>query len=154
MRTVSVVGILCAALLGALWLYSYPRASITPVSDTILPTKHITIGNVPLTVEVASTDSEREQGLSGREGLAENTGMLFVFAVPKLYGFWMKDMRFALDIIFVDASGSVVTIASNLLPQTYPEVFQSKSPALYVLEVPAGFAKEHGIAVGTKIVLQ
>ena len=120
----------------------------------MLPTEHILVGSVPLVVEVASTPQEQEDGLSGRAGLADGTGMLFVFPQPADIGFWMKDMRFSLDIIFADAAGTIVTIHPNLSPATYPETFSSASPAKYVLEVPAGWAAAQGVAVGQKIVVQ
>jgi hypothetical protein len=120
----------------------------------MLPTERITVGNVPLSVEVAATSAQQESGLSGRAGLATGTGMLFVFPQPAEVGFWMKDMRFSLDIIFADKDGVIVTIHPNLSPETYPALFGPTAPAQYVLEVPAGFAQAHAIAIGQKIVLQ
>jgi uncharacterized membrane protein (UPF0127 family) len=120
----------------------------------MLPTKHIIVGSVPLDVEIASTPQEQEDGLSGRAGLAPGTGMLFVFPQPALVGFWMKDMLFSLDIVYADASGTIVTIHPDLSPQTYPETYPPTTPAQYVLEVPAGWAAANGVAVGQKIVLQ
>ena len=123
-------------------------------SPSALSTEKVTIATTTLTVEVAHTDAEREQGLSGRTSLLPGHGMLFVFDQPGQYGFWMKDMNFSLDIIFIDHSLHVVTIDSNLSPSTYPQVFYPMSPALYVLEVPSGFAAEHNIAEGSSLVLQ
>jgi len=119
-----------------------PRTTHAPSG---LPIEHLTIATSTLTVEVASTAVEREQGLSGRTSLAQGTGMLFIFDTPGSYGFWMKDMQFSLDIIFMDTSKQVIQVDSNLSPQTYPEAFYPTRPALYVLEVPAGFAAAHSI---------
>jgi uncharacterized membrane protein (UPF0127 family) len=103
-------------------------------------------------VEVESTEAAREQGLSGRMSLPEGSGMLFVFQTPGVYGFWMKDMNFALDMLFADANGKIVTIVRDATPESYlqnpPQVFYPKSPILYVLEVPAGFADAHNIQEG------
>ena len=105
-------------------------------------------------VEVADTESTREQGLSGRLNLPEGQGMLFVFDTDGSWGIWMKDMRFAIDIVWADASGAIVTVSSNVAPDTYPEKsFYPIAPARYVLELPAGFTTAHGIAAGSKLVL-
>ena len=131
----------------------------TPPTDTvILPTKTISINGASIIVELATTDAQRMQGLSGRASLADGRGMLFVFPQPSTDGFWMKDMNFALDIIWADRAGIITTIASNVSPDTYktvpPQHFSPTMPSSYVLEVPAGFAAAHGIAVGSKIVVQ
>jgi hypothetical protein len=115
------------------------------------PVGYVTVGNTSISVEIARTEAAREAGLSGRTSLAPNTGMLFVFESEEVRGFWMKDMRFSLDIIWADASGTIVTILSDVTPQTYPKIFYPSAPATYVLEVPAGFAKSHGIAEGAKM---
>jgi uncharacterized membrane protein (UPF0127 family) len=81
--------------------------------------------------------------------------MLFVFDAPGDNGFWMKDMLFSLDMLFIDASGTVVTLYADVSPQSYlqnpPQVFHPKAPVTYVLEVPAGFAAAHGIVEGMHV---
>ena len=117
--------------------------------------KHITVGGVPLLVEVALDEASHERGLSGRVSLPQGEGMLFVFDKPGSWGIWMKDMQFPLDIIWARADGTVSTIEKNVLPSTYPRAFYPKTPdALYVLEVQAGWAATHGVAEGTKIVIE
>ncbi len=116
-------------------------------------TTHIvTIGTTTVAVEVESTEAAREQGLSGRAPLSDGSGMLFVFQQPGNYGFWMKDMNFALDMIFADSQGRIVTIVQDATPESYqqnpPKVFYPTAPILYVLEVPAGFAVTHNIKEG------
>ena len=111
----------------------------------------ITVGGVSVAVEVADTASLREQGLSGRSDLPIGEGMLFVFDTDGAWGIWMKDMQFPIDIVWADASGTVITVAANIAPETYPEVFNPSAPARYVLELPAGFAAAHGIVEGTVI---
>ena len=138
--------VLCVAFSVFLFLF----VQFTPFIHTQLPT-HITIGSTVIPVEVAHNDVQRERGLSGRSSLSG--GMLFVFEKEGTSGFWMKDMNFSLDIIFADASGTIVTIYNDVSPQTYPKVFYPESPARYVLEVPAGFAKEHSIVLGMHIML-
>ncbi|MDB5225037.1 MAG: hypothetical protein JWO43_659 [Candidatus Adlerbacteria bacterium] len=123
----------------------------------MLPTKTITVGSTTVEVEVATTEKEHEAGLSGRTGLKDGTGMLFVFEQEGMYIFWMKDMLFPIDMVWIDADGVVVSVTANATPQSYnqdhPQTFRPISPALYVLELPAGYAAAHDIAEGSKVVL-
>ena len=91
--------------------------------------------------EVRRTPEERAQGLSGRSGLADNEGMLFIFDYDARHGFWMKDMLFALDIIWLDADMNVVHAETDVSPDTYPRSFVPTVPARYVLEINAGTYK-------------
>lgn len=122
------------------------------------PISQVVIGTTTIVVEIEDTPAAREQGLSGRVSLADGSGMLFVFEQPGTYGFWMKDMNFALDMIYADASGRIVTIVRDATPESYkqnpPQVFYPSSPALYVLEVPAGFADSHTIVEGMALQLK
>ena len=145
-----------------LYLY-YPMApSHTPQSistSTTTPTiTEVQIGTTTINVEVESTDASREQGLSGRTSLAPGNGMLFVFQQDGDWGFWMKDMNFPIDIIFISATqtpnvGAVVSVAANASPAGYlenpPQVFYPPLAVRYVLEVPAGFALAHNIVGGS-----
>lgn len=119
----------------------------------------IIIGATKINVEVASTDAQRQQGLSDRASLAKGHGMLFVFDPARKVAFWMKDMRFSIDMIFADEQGLIVKIDADASPESYfnrqpPETFPSGVPVRYVLEVPAGYAASQGIAIGQKIVVQ
>lgn len=101
-----------------------------------------------LGVEIAADPSTREKGLSGRDCLPSNSGMLFSFSRLGLYNFWMKDMRFAIDIVWIDDSHKIVTIKPNIVPSSYPESFTGATPAQYVLELTAGQAAALGLTVG------
>ncbi|MEI6238027.1 MAG: DUF192 domain-containing protein [bacterium] len=91
----------------------------------------------------ARTNDEQTLGLSGRDSLALNSGMLFYFDHDDFWKFWMKDMKFSIDIIWLDKDFRVIDIKNNATPSTYPELFTSKNVARYVLEVPAGFAQNY-----------
>jgi uncharacterized membrane protein (UPF0127 family) len=111
-----------------------------------------------ITAEVVDTASSREQGLSGRLGLGEDKGMLFIFDHPGKYGFWMKDMLFAIDIVWINEDGIVVHVERNISPSSYfvtnpPQTFINTPEALYVLEVAAGESEEKGLYLGTKVEL-
>ena len=96
-------------------------------------------------VDIARSDAERARGLSGRSGLTQNEGLLFVFEYPDTYGFWMKDMLFAIDILWIDAEGAIVHIEKNVFPETYPKIFKPDMSATYVLEVNAGEVERLGL---------
>jgi uncharacterized protein len=113
----------------------------------------IKIGGKILNVEVANTPEKQTQGLSGKEGLTENQGMLFVFNKEGYYGFWMKDMKFSIDIAWLNKDKKIIHIEENVLPETYPKVFYAfrfDNPILnlYVLETKANFFKNSGIKIG------
>jgi uncharacterized membrane protein (UPF0127 family) len=97
---------------------------------------------------IADTDASRRQGLSDKPSLPEDAGMLFVFDVPGQYGFWMKDMTFPLDMVWIGADKTVVSVSKDLSPDTYPEVFNPPVPISYVLEINAGSADRLGIIPG------
>lgn len=112
----------------------------------------ISIGSVKVRVEVVDEREEQIQGLSGRESLCPDCGMLFVFERAERRNFWMKDMRFALDMIFI-RKGEVVEIVADISAPSsavIPQV-QSREEADTVLEVNAGFAKSAKIKVGDKV---
>ncbi|MDD2866224.1 MAG: DUF192 domain-containing protein [Candidatus Omnitrophica bacterium] len=106
--------------------------------------------DVCLRVEVADTDAQRQKGLMYRRSLPKGHGMLFIFPQEGVWGFWMKNTRIPLDIIWMDSSGRVVGIARNAQPSDLdqPPVLKNDRPAKYVLEANAGFVDRHEIAVG------
>lgn len=117
--------------------------------------KHeVVFDDVAVEVELARSQQERTQGLSGRDKLDNKTGMLFIFDESDTHGFHMKDMNFAIDIIWMDENGKVVDTTPYLSPDTYPETFRPSDPVRYALEVPAGFSQDHGIKVGDKARLE
>ena len=113
----------------------------------------VRVGKTSVIAEVVRTEGARQRGLSGRGSLMPGHGMLFIFENEAPQGIWMKDMKFPIDIIWANKEKTIVTIARKVAPESYPAVFSPTSPALYVLEVPAGFVAEHDIAEGDKIVL-
>lgn len=96
----------------------------------------IAIGDQVFDVEIADSYWERVRGLSGREFLPQNRGLLFVFPSNDFHGIWMKEMKIAIDIIWFNESLEIVGIKRNATPESYPEVFYPEIDARYVLEVP------------------
>ncbi len=113
--------------------------------------KYVKIAGQEVRVDLALTTEEHNKGLSGRSGLKENEGMLFVFDKPDKYSFWMKDMKFLIDMIWLNEDLKVIYIKSNALPISYPTSYGpdvSEGFAKYVLEVSAGFADKNNLKVG------
>jgi uncharacterized membrane protein (UPF0127 family) len=123
-------------------------------TKTSLPTVTLTAGDATILAEVASSKEEQARGLSGRLVLAEGRGMLFVYEKEGNPGIWMKEMRFPIDIVWANSNGIIVTVEHEVPPGTYPEAFYPSSPSSYVLELPAGYAKKHNIAIGGQIVVK
>ena len=109
----------------------------------------ITVQEESFYIEYADTVEERTQGLSGRTEIEENYGMLFIFPEPGTYGFWMKDMRISIDILWITENGTIVGIEDSVSPDTYPTVFRAPVPISYVLETKAGEARRKGWEVGS-----
>ena len=120
--------------------------------------REIKVGNVTLYVEIADSEDERKNGLSGRKSLPKNDGMLFSFGQEDVFpSFWMKEMFIPIDIIWIDEWG-VVKIHENIQPE--PEKSDSELTKYYpdgpvdlVIEVNAGFSGKNNIKVGDNVIL-
>lgn len=109
-------------------------------------------------VEIADTDAKRQLGLMFREQLAPTDGMIFVFDEPGYYPFWMKNTLIPLDMLWLDRDARVVSIA-HAVPPCEADPCPSFPPdpgtsAIYVVEVVAGFAREHGVRRGDRLDLE
>lgn len=109
------------------------------------------VGEKEIVVEIASGPEAQARGLSGRESLDEDRGMLFDFDKPDIYYFWMKDMNFPIDIIWFDENRKIIYIEKNATPESYPQSFGSDQNAKYVLEVVSGFTEKYNLKVGDTI---
>lgn len=118
-----------------------------------LQEKILTADNTALQVEIAETPQQQKTGLSHREQLKEGRGMLFVFNTDGSHPIWMKDMRFPIDIVWLDEMMTVVHIEQSIEPETYPRSFASPVPARYVLEVPAGYTNRR-ISINDTLLLE
>jgi hypothetical protein len=101
-------------------------------------------------VEVADDVKERAEGLMYRKELADNAGMLFIYAKPQPVEFWMKNTLLSLDIVYVRADGTIARIAENTTPMS-EELLPSGEPIKAVLEVKAGTMRALGVAVGDRL---
>lgn len=146
-------------ILGSFYLFANMQ-----ILETLIPLQtqnfgtQVKIKDTILNVEVADTPGKRSKGLSGRESLATGSGMLFVFPEEKKYQFWMKEMKFPIDFIFIK-DGKVVDLLNNASPpnpnqkaETLP-IYQPIVPINMMLEVNAGFIQANSIKVGDLVFL-
>ena len=109
------------------------------------------INDKKIWIALADTPEKRTLGLSGRTYLEENEGMFFIFDSPQRRSFWMKDMNFPIDIIWIDAEFKIVDISKNVLPESFPNTFQPRFPAQHVLEVNGGWAEKNNVKIGDSV---
>ena len=105
-------------------------------------------------VLVAETPAQRERGLSGMLSLPRDEGMLFLFDQSDTFTFWMPDMHFSIDMVWIDENWRVVDVTQHATPESYPKtIFSPRIPARYVLEINDNKTNEWGITNGTVIEL-
>lgn len=102
---------------------------------------------------ILRSDEERQRGLSNTKSLPADQAMLFVFPYDTRPGIWMKDMKYPIDILWVNKNYQVVYLVKNAQPDSYPQVFQPTSLARYVIEVPSGTIEKTGIKNGDLVIL-
>ena len=101
-------------------------------------------------IEIAVQKEQRTQGMMHRDIFPDDQGMLFIFDKEEMLSFWMRNTILSLDMIFVNTDLQIVTIRRNTDPISDTHYF-SDEPALYVVEVAAGFCERYGIVEGDKI---
>ncbi|OGD84435.1 hypothetical protein A3B51_03440 [Candidatus Curtissbacteria bacterium RIFCSPLOWO2_01_FULL_41_18] len=120
----------------------------------------VAIGSLNVNVKVVISASERKKGLSGDDSLPINSGMLFVFDKSAKWGIWMKNMKFPIDIIWIDDSPAgekrIVDIAANALPESGKKdaeltVYRPQTDSKYILEINAGLANLNNLKVGDAV---
>lgn len=107
--------------------------------------------NTCVVLEVAASNTSRTLGLSHRSSLPWDRGMLFDFERPAEYCMWMKDMRFSLDVVWLNEEHEIVGMRENVSPQTYPDSFCGPKTARYVIEVNAGVVEAGDLRVGQRL---
>ncbi|MBI5621209.1 DUF192 domain-containing protein [Candidatus Gottesmanbacteria bacterium] len=134
-----LLGIVAVGLF-AVWYYARH-----PLQTTV------TIRGITYAVDVVITPKEKEVGLGFRDSLEANRGMLFVFDTKALHPFWMRNMRFPIDILWID-DRTIVDISKHVPPSDKPvgelPIYHPTKPADKVLEIAAGQADEYGFAIG------
>lgn len=121
---------------------------------TSAPDGTLDIGDATLSVEIAETDEQRRRGLMGREELAEDSGMVFLFDAPRKGGFWMKDTLIPLSIAFWDPEGRVLAVLDMEPCRKDPcPIYDPGTPYVGAVETDQGWFSENGVEVGDPVVL-
>ncbi|HSH17841.1 MAG TPA: DUF192 domain-containing protein [Candidatus Saccharimonadales bacterium] len=143
-----IAGALLLIVLAGFWftaIYSRPSdESHTHASRLELDKTYI--------LEEKRTEAEQVRGLSGRASLSGSNGMVFIYSTVAERCMWMKEMRFAIDIIWLDSDNRIVRVQNSLAPESYPQTFCAN--ARYVVELPAGTAARNKLAVGQTAALR
>ena len=135
-------------ILGTLAVIVVPLLAYKPPTNTLF------LDQQEYTLEIAASGAERKKGLGGRATIAANEGMLFVEPTPNIACFWMKDMNFSIDIIWLDDKKIIRNLEERVSPKTYPKSFCPKTKTKYVVELPSGSIDKHELLVGQKLPLQ
>ena len=118
----------------------------------------VRIGSATIHADLALTVAQKSVGLSGRDSLDRDAGLLFVYSAPQRATFWMKDMRFPLDFVWISGDKRVVKLTEDVTPSDPEEpdvpLYFSGREVGYVLEVNAGAASELGISVGDEVTFE
>jgi len=133
-------------------VFSIPAAQLIAEKISSMEVQRGVIGETAITLDIADTEQSRIHGLSGRKSMPKNHAMLFVFDEISYHGIWMKDMNFALDIVWLNEYSEVIHIERNVAPETFPKTFGPQKSSKYVLEFNAGFVAKNSIKIGDKFV--
>lgn len=120
-----------------------------------LETREMRIAGESFTVELAVERADRRRGLMHRSGLAAGRGMLFVYPDEASRAFWMKNVSFPIDILFLDGAGTLVALTRRAPPcrKSPCPMYRSDAPTCYVLELPAGTAERLDLDIGERLTL-
>lgn len=143
-------------LLGAVSLFLY----VIFVSYAPAPKQHVSVhqndimvsinDSLNLKTQLAQTPAERARGLSAHKNLEKDEAMLFIFNEPYRYSFWMKDMDFPIDIIWLNENKQIVSIKESADPSDYPQSYVPENNARYVLETVSGFSEKNNLQRGNQ----
>ena len=155
MRTIGLMTLAVTISLATLGAQLGPQGGPTNKNTTpppgIQPLEIVTRNGVQVfSVEMATTEEEKQTGLMYRKELADGKGMLFDFKPEQEVSMWMKNTYVSLDMIFIRADGRILRIAENTEPLS-TKIISSQGPARAVLEVVAGTAQKYGIRPGDRV---
>lgn len=149
-----------AAVAGAAWIV-YLGSVKKPDLQAVVPGEAFAYSVTPLqlgdriiTLQIADSADKQQLGLGKRSKLSPDRGMVFTYPNEQQRCFWMKDMNFPIDIIWLDGMKLIVTIESDLKPETYPKTFCPDKSAQYVIELRPGTAKATGMKAGQTLDFQ
>ena len=131
-------------------------ANQATASSKLSGTVNVTSGKLNVEADIAANLKARQKGLGKQDYIEVERGMLFVFEQPGEYAIWMKDMKFAIDIIWIDENKTIVDIAQNVPPQPGQsdkdlKVYKPVAVSKYILEINAGLVKLNDLKIGDKV---
>lgn len=152
MKKVLIVFVILIALSGGYWVYT----NRTDPSISTMPKVTATLNDSTFTLYAPDTPQAMQKGLAVFKKLPANEGMIFRGLPVGTQTFWMKDMNFDIDIIWVNKENRVVHIVYDASKDSYPTRFENpvEQPSSYVIELNAGLAEKHGIAPGTPVTIK
>jgi uncharacterized membrane protein (UPF0127 family) len=140
------IGIMGLTFLFSVWFGSGGKSDFFEHELTVRVSE-----GLELDTDVSSTSNERTIGLSKYQSLNDNQAMLFVFDELGLYSFWMRDMNFPIDIIWLNENKEIISIKEGADPSEYPQSYYPEGDSLYVLETVAGFVRKNNLQKGQKL---
>jgi len=160
--TVMLVLVLIVGFLGLRYIGATEKAPVLATDfsvydsqvtwrDVEYGTMAVKLNDQQVTLAIAADQPRRRLGLSEVEELPENYGMIFVFPTEEPHGFWMKQMNFSIDIIWLDSNKEVVKLMSDVAPETFPTTFGAEVDSQFVIELNAGVIEASGIEFGQEI---
>lgn len=145
--TVTVIGLIIIALI-IFFITNTPKPDSQASNQQTESNCGLLINDSCIALEVAATNQARIKGLSDRDQL--NGGMLFAFEDPQEQCFWMKDMKFPLDMIWLNEHKEIIKLEENVLPDSYPQTYCADNTK-YVLEFNSGFVQTYGLKTGQRL---
>lgn len=148
---IAILGL--AVIVGAL-VYAFQSSIFeVPKPDIFLSYDETTVslGTISYRAWIADTEAKRIKGLGDIIELKQDQAMVFVFPTQGYWGIHMKDMYFPIDILWLDQDFTVVDLKENVSPKTFPEVFEPRTPAQYVIEFNAGALSKGNVGLGSTL---
>ncbi|MEF8833189.1 MAG: DUF192 domain-containing protein [Candidatus Thermoplasmatota archaeon] len=143
------LGVIIIVSIILIWYVSDHLSDSTDFGEETIAVINSEGEKIELSVEIAETQEEQEQGLMNRDSLCENCGMLFVYEEDVQYSFWMKDTQIPLSIAFISENGTIMEI-QQMEPET-TDPHEPEEPYRYALEVNQGFFEENHVNAGDVI---
>jgi uncharacterized membrane protein (UPF0127 family) len=144
-----VIGVVLIVLYGsAALVFAEHKDSNPACSQAYRNDVQVRLGGKEFKAEKSATEASREQGLSGRACIGGDQAMLFAFDKPDRYCFWMKNMNFPIDMVWLDAQKRVTNLVPDAQPSSYPTSFCPNEESQYVLELRAGSLRHLEVTLG------
>jgi uncharacterized membrane protein (UPF0127 family) len=150
-KIIVFIGIIFAVFITFIFIQFKPLDNNASTANTA---QKVTIKDQTFKVSIAKTEEEKQKGLSGLDSLRLDEGKLFLFEKPDTYAFWMKDMKFPIDIIFINGT-KIVSITENAKPVKSGElpIYQPTGPSDKALEINAGLSKKYNFKQGDTVTI-